>query len=211
MYGECAYASVEWSIEVSVCSWDCDLLVVFIHFWQVIAIFVEFLAHLVPPHREVLSYRFPQIRTMRSWLADSLMERSAGTLPVSCVYTQEWSNCDYQGESKHPHVCAWSEYRSHKWEWQHIPSHQVSYCLSRQLLQLLEIQFFHFEYLPLSQVVIINECQPVPVLIGCDGTIVVSLFQASPKGWGVQLTLESHNNLRHVVRRRLHFLRVEHF
>ena len=148
--------SHELGVESSVRFRHQDGLVVLVHLWQVDALLVQLLRSLMPPNGEVLFERTADVASMWSWLHDKLVEGLARTLPVACLHGEEASYRDGGSESEHPAVSGRSNDGAHQGESKQPAEHEISDSLSRQLLQLPQVQFFHLQHFVFSQVVILH-------------------------------------------------------
>ena len=166
-----------------------DLLIILIHFWEWVAILMQFFADTVPPHREMFLYWSSQVGSMRSWLTHYFMEWSTWSCPICCIYTQESSNSGSNRESENPLLRVTLEYWSHKWESQQVSEDAMSYSLSTEFLQLTKVEFFHLQDFPFSEVIIINVSEPVPILVRSDGAVVISRSEPSVEGNRIQFSL----------------------
>lgn len=74
--------SVEGGVELSMSVGHLGLSIVLSHLGERVAVLVQLVAGLVPPHGEVLLDRSSKVGAVRSWLTHELMERLARALPV---------------------------------------------------------------------------------------------------------------------------------
>ena len=81
---------------------DHGLLVVLVHLWQGVAGTMKISRDLIPPDWEVGFDHISKVGTVRSWLADQLMENWAGSFPSACLDTHESSNSESNRQSHGP-------------------------------------------------------------------------------------------------------------
>ena len=100
-------------------------LVILVHLWKRISIGMEISRDGIPPNWEVFFKTSSQIRSVRSWLTDEIVECLAWSFPSSSLHTQECSDSKSWWESKHPAVSGAFNDWAHEWVAEKITSESM--------------------------------------------------------------------------------------
>ena len=160
--------SLHAGIELSVAPLDRRRLIVLVHLRQIVALLVQVGGHRSPPDGEMLLHRAAEIRTMRRRLCHEFVEGLVRSLPGGCLHAEEGGERERE---RHSHVPAdgraLDDWTSQK-EGQAPADHRVSNKLAGEFLQLPVVEGLHLEHLVVSQIVVVDISQPVPVLSGAN-------------------------------------------
>ena len=132
-----------------------SLTIVLVHLWEIVASIVHLSRGLVPPHREVLLNGASQVRAMRCWLHHQLMEGLAGSLPVGTLDVEEHGKSEGSGKTQDEVLGLGTQDWAHERVRQEPSSCQMQACLRCEVLQLVNVELFHFDDLPVGKVVIL--------------------------------------------------------
>ena len=93
---------------------------------------------------------------MRGGLSDNLVEDFVGSTPGLGLDTEETGNCNSKWESEESTVVVRGDNWSTKRECKKVTETGVCNELSRELLELLPVEFFHLKDLVVGEVVIVE-------------------------------------------------------